>query len=203
MERGEDVTDYISRVEYLRGHLSDLRVTISEATTVAKIVSGLPSWYRGFCTQWANTKESDQTIAVLTGRLLEEQSMQQFHQRSKKPDSVALLASSSSKKLGRVHRGPRQKARPKAFKGTCHRCKQPGHMKKDCPQKRTDGSDREDNPKPGPSTAVVAETSLTDSSPDGWILDTGATEHMSNDRGSFSECEELEPTRPVRVGTSL
>jgi len=176
---------------------------ISEATTVAKIVSGLPGWFRGSRTQRANTKESDQTIAVLTGRLLEGQSMQQFHQRSKKTDSVAVPASFSSKKPGRVHRGPQQKARPKTFKGTCHRCKQRGHVKKDCPQKGTGGSgDRKDNSKPCPSTAVVAETFLTDSSPDGWILDTGATEHMSNERESFSEYEKSKPTRPVQVGSN-
>jgi len=35
MEKGEDVADYISRVDYLRNQLNDMGIAISEATAVA------------------------------------------------------------------------------------------------------------------------------------------------------------------------
>lgn len=46
MEKGEQVADYVSLVEYLSRQLEDVSVPIAEATLVANIVSGLPVSFR-------------------------------------------------------------------------------------------------------------------------------------------------------------
>jgi len=50
---------------------------------------------------------------------------------------------------------------------------------------------RDDKPKEGGFTAVIAETFLTDTSSTEWFVDTGATEHMSYDWGSSVRSENL------------
>jgi len=114
MERGEDVVDFISRVDYLRCQLSDLGIVIEEATAVTKIVSGLPASSKSLGTQWASTKEHEQTIARLTDRLLEEQSLQEGHQKAKRGDSVTMFTQSNARK---PNIKPKGKAKPRTFKG--------------------------------------------------------------------------------------
>jgi len=76
-------------------------------------------------------------------------------------------------------------------------------MKKDCPNNKTGNRGRpgrDEKDRDGGTTAVIAEVFLSDTISDEWILDTGATEHMSYDRDSFTDYRELESSIPIRVG---
>ena len=63
----------ITSVENLVWQLKDLEKTITEVQTTNKIVSILPSQFQHFRVVWDTHKESEQTMELLTLRLLAEE----------------------------------------------------------------------------------------------------------------------------------
>lgn len=206
------MADYVSRVEYIRSQLEDVGLSVAETTAVAKIISGLPPFYRGFVTQWGASTSSQQRIATLLGRLLEEEALQVSYKRPPK-ENVACNADSPNKRGDKQGKNKgannnntnKKKGKKKDKDNKCYNCGK-GHFANKCPDKidspqpSTSKEDKSKNAKP--AAAVIAESNLSYSSRAGWIVDTGATEHMSNDRSSFANFVELNPRRPVRVGDS-
>ena len=102
----------------------------------------------------------------------------------------------------------------KKFQGICHNCKEKGHFARDCP-KRNDNQ-RDDNQgkgKGGKRSACCAqeeseqnnadEEALYTSNDDdrcGWIIDSGATQHMTFERERLSNYVEFKEPCIVNLG---
>lgn len=88
-------------------------------------------------------------------------------------------------------------------KGLCMQCDQHGHIKRDCPKlkPKEEHTKKEEPSDSNVATSIVAETNLTVSSEE-WILDSGATEHMTYDRASFNTFRTLSPQKIVRFGNN-
>ena len=202
MEKDEKIADYVSRVEYSRSQLGDAGSPIAEETVVAKIVSGLPPWYKSFCTNWASSTPAQQKINILLGRLLEEEALLAAYRRPPK-ESVALNADGSAKDNKTTGKAA---GRAKSKNKNCFRCGKEGHWKAQCTESEENlpstSKKEQDKEEKKEATAVIAETNISEATSAGWIIDTGATEHMSYDRSSFSSYKELKPFKPVRVGNS-
>lgn len=77
----------------------------------------------------------------------------------------------------------------------CYICKVKGHLNKDCPSRKSK--------RVYEATAIVAESHYSRSvynKPDGWILDSGSTNHMSYNSSLFSSYKHLEVPRTVQLG---
>lgn len=85
-------------------------------------------------------------------------------------------------------------------KSVCRNCKQKGRCAKSCPDKKS--SERfEGKPKAGDDcvSTLIAEVNFSFTTDD-WVLDTGATDHMTFDRSYFVRYQELEQPQIILYG---
>ena len=93
----------------------------------------------------------------------------------------------------------------------CHYCGKPGHFKRECRKFAQARADKGGKPKrpsnpparrdqPPSQDAMMISHALTARSNKDWIVDSGATCHMSNDRTLFAEMRELQPSERVTLG---
>lgn len=202
MAADEKVQEYVARAEYISGQLEDTDAKISESTLVAKIVSGLADKFQSFVTCWMNVSSEDQTVDNLLPKLMAEE---QMREESDVPESVAL-ASQSNNKRREFNESGRFKKRERPYKRDmsnvkCYNCQGKGHFARQCrrPKSKREKGDvdhSDDQGEKGNSVAVVAEVNSSTNSDD-WILDSGATQHMTYSRASFMRYKELKTPQKV------
>jgi len=170
---------------------------------MTKIISTLPIKYKGFRQAWISTPEDKQTLSNLTARLLDEEAsvtVQEEHDNA--------LATTSS--------GYSSKNRKYTIK--CYKCHHKGHLIRDCRSKPKEADDENKDKKFKESndgrkynkgrhsnyTAFSSETcasSLTDV--ESWILDSGASNHMTGRKKFFSTFEAFCEESFVRLGNNM
>jgi len=161
IKSGQSITEAFSEIEGLTTRLRDIGVVLDESTVVAKIVSALPdNEYGSFKSAWDSVPDGDQTMTRLLARLKKEElalqqrngSFESNEKDEKGEQNVAFksYANSGGKKKGNHSgKGPNPTNQSKTkFKGKCHHCGKPGHMKKDCW-----GLKKEQEGQQGPSTS--------------------------------------------------
>ena len=120
-----------------------------------------------------------------------------LHQEIKLKERVSTLSGSGRKALI-TH----QKKR-KTY--TCHFCHKPGHFKKDCRKyqaslKKQEASITKKKKPPSDGEAFVTIHALAATSRERWIVDSGATCHMCNDRSLFVDLRHLSIPQEVTLG---
>lgn len=70
-----DIMTHITEVETMASQLSDVEAPVSDIQIMTKILCTLPPSYRGFTTAWDSVPAAEKTIALLTSRLLKEETM--------------------------------------------------------------------------------------------------------------------------------
>ena len=102
------------------------------------------------------------------------------------------------------------------FNGTCHNCKEKGHFVRDCP-KRSNNPQRDGNQNKGKRLASLAEEKNEESNHNeqvalytskdeensGWIVDSGATQHMTFERDRPSNYVEFKKACTVNLGDNI
>lgn len=207
MNQGEKVSDYIARVEFLASQLNDLGEPVANSTLVGKIVSGLTESYSSFMSSWLSMRPEEMTLTNLLPRLMAEESIKQKFD-SAGSSAMVVQSNAAKKSKGRKHEKSSSKNINDLKKRTkCRKCGQKGHWKAECPQASKDG-DKEDNARqkqktsePEDSSAIVAEVNFTEAT-NGWIVDSGATEHMTFDKSAFRYYKQLDNPKVIRYGNS-
>jgi glutamine synthetase type III len=70
-----DIMAHITEVETMASMLSDVEAPVSDLQIMTKIICTLPPSYRSFTTAWDSVPAAERTIALLTSRLLKEETM--------------------------------------------------------------------------------------------------------------------------------
>lgn len=210
MNQGEKVAEYISRIEYLASQLKDAGEEVKDSTLVGKIVSGLPETYSSFMSSWMGMDAANMTLNNLLPRLMAEEAIKQKFDGA---GSSAMAAQSNATKKGKNSKQPNRSSSKQNInelkkRTKCRKCGQKGHWKAECPQVSKDGEKQDDTRKQKQKTAdseessaVVAEANFTDAT-DGWIIDSGATEHMTFEKSAFESYKQLDSPRVIRYGNS-
>lgn len=177
----------------LQEELKSENVQLPQSMLLNRILNTLPTDYLEFKNAWESVPSNDRTIACLTERLrLHEQRLAEIKGKTDAENSVAFVAkpsksSSSSNVPGQV--------RKKSKKVKCFACGRIGHLKKDCfSLKGKDSAKVEQNS--SQAFMSVAETR----SKDDWLIDSGASHHISSKLDYFSSYEKFDSPKPLRLG---
>lgn len=195
------IINFISKTEELISKLKIQGEEVSEKMIITKIILSLPEEYKHFSSAWESVTETEQTLKNLTARLLIEEERLSKSNDSGSQTTTALLA-----KVGRKHTGKNNKEEM-TDRRQCFQCGKTGHFKKDCRQRKcnycgkvghlyTECRSRLTKNK----NSVPSAFMTTDTTEKGWILDTGATDHMTYQKELFTHYTEVKTDRFVIVG---
>jgi hypothetical protein len=147
----------------------------------------LPPTYKYFISAWESTSSDQRTLANLISRLTAEES----RMSTENPENVTF----ASTKVNWNKPG---------LKGTCNYCKKPGHWIRDCKKRKATNERKAAAHHDGRNEALIGEALSTvqdsEKSSEIWYLDSGATDHMSNQRRWFQNFKHYQELKFVRIG---
>lgn len=162
---GDSIAETISRIENIAKQLKDAGETISEMAIVTKILGSLPERYRMVRQAWLSLEPSKQTVINLTARLLDEELS------FKAQEETALATDNGTRKSVK-----------------CFKCNKKGHYARDCRfnSQRSNGNKHGSNYERNESAFIAQLEANFIEDEEMWILDSGASSHMTYRRNYFS-----------------
>ncbi|KAE8906867.1 hypothetical protein PF007_g22869 [Phytophthora fragariae] len=183
MDDGASMSKHLDAFDELVVGLQTMGEPVDEARQLVVLVSSLPVEYELISSIIENAK--DTTLIEVKEKLLKE------YERLEKKDTTTERSFKvndgrfkGSKGNGRKWNGPKKNAGD--FRGKCFKGNQPGHMKRDCPVRNAGGDDD--------AVFTVGTERLN-----GWLIDSGATAHMTSHRSDLLEYEALDTTMEVTI----
>lgn len=167
MEDGSTMAAHLDAFDELVVGLQTMGEPVDEARQMVVLLSSLPSEYELITSIMENSK--DITLIEIKEKLLKEHERQLKKETTEK--AFRAIGSAGRFKGGRANGRKRNDSHKNGggFRGKCFKCDQVGHMKRDCPVKRGNTSDD--------AVFAVGEDHLA-----GWLIDSGATSHMTPHR---------------------
>lgn len=170
---GENMEQHLFEMEELFSKLDNADEKLSESLKVAMILRSLPDSFNALTTALESRNDDDLTLELIRPKLI---------------DEALKLKNSNSKETV-------MKARNFKNSKNCFYCDKPGHLKKNCHKfladsktevtnnaKKKNHSARKVNEERKEYSIMANENTTINK---GWILDSGATSHMCNDKSLF------------------
>ena len=200
MRSGESVAVYVGRAQDLHRDLVAAGVEIKPDDLSFSVLAGLSSRFEGVVTVLTTTKEELGSVEELLPTL------QVFEQRHGFSGEQDTKASGSATAAAYAAKGGNFAGKGKGGKAnmSCHKCGKLGHFERECrsgspkpqgpekPKGRKEcfvcGSPdhfKRDCPKRGQTGQGTAFVAGEGSETGQWVLDSGASQHMSGDKGLF------------------
>ncbi|KAE9277120.1 hypothetical protein PF008_g28929 [Phytophthora fragariae] len=183
MDDGASMSKHLDAFDELLVGLQTMGEPVDVARQLVVLLSSLPVEFELISSIIENAK--DITLIEVKEKLLKE------YERLEKKDTTTERAFKvnagrfkGSKGNGRKWNGPKKNAGD--FLGKCFKCNQPGHMKRECPE-RNAGVDDD-------AVFAVGTEHLN-----GWLIDSGATAHMTPHRSDLLEYGALDTTMEVMI----
>ena len=195
LEKGCDMVEHINSVKTVAEHLEAIGDPIAEHDLVIILISSLNEDFNFLITALETIAEENLTFEYVRDRLIHEaeklkNSLQE--KTSKDENNDALL----SRYQGQDDR--RTKAE-RSKELTCHYCKEKNHFARDCVKKKADENTKKDE-KANLATdqePEIALKSTQESCRSGWWIDSGASQHMTYDRGSIDSYQKFK--KPLNI----
>ena len=198
LHEGGSVQEHMKLLTETFNELSIVGDTITDEDRVVHLLASLPDSYNVLVTALEAGAEVP-SMEMVTERLLHEERKISGYVETEK-------AMNATKR--EIRRGPR-----------CYECGEIGHLKRDCPERKTKKSNgqRKSWKKRSSQKAHTAQGNGINSSDsdcgltvqhgltaacvrDDWIIDSGATSHMCNNREKFTDFVQLKRSQDVTLG---
>ena len=191
MQESDDLLQHINKVKTLADQLEALDVPVTEGDIVMTILESLPSSFENLIVAMETKDIKELTLAYVTSRLMHEVTRKKEHQNAA-VDNAALVAQHKN-----ASGGESSHARGEPL--LCFNCSKPNHLARNCWKKKGNQREKAHKAKVEEDQAFVASHGDVESMRDDWIVDSGATTHMSPHRADFDTFESTSP-RKVFMG---
>ncbi|KYN10396.1 Copia protein [Trachymyrmex cornetzi] len=185
MKPGDGVAQHVAKIENMARHLNDIGETVSTVTIMAKILGSLPEKFNALVTAWDSVESENQTLDKLRERLIKEEARMSATDETNNALAAINLKSNKTRPKAAEKKTERSKKEIECF--YCHKL---GHYIKDCRKKRRDEDqgirskekqkNNESNTEAAFSAEVIEKEILNLEVKDVWILDSGASRHMTH-----------------------
>lgn len=181
----DDMAQHINSMSSLFHRCMDLGDNLPEPYQVAILLSSLPPSYDSLVTALEVRPEGELTLGTVKSKLLDESTRRKELNNSNESSNDTTVLKTMNKEI------------------VCYFCKKRGHLKRDCVQykewkERKYGKNKNNNKNgksnKGDKLNTVNKTessdflfSLCSQNSDDWIIDSGATSHVTNNKQLFDE----------------
>lgn len=211
MDPTQDMVTNIAKFEGLTLRMQQLNVKFDESSLVVKLLDTLPDEYENLRQAWWARSEEQQTFENLVEVLTSEESRRK--QRAGRQEEATALLTNKNKTQGKKEFSSK-KQQSRKFNGSeinknkdkpsfkCYKCGGKGHIRRNCPsdkQKKrseeTGASESNNN-----EEAFTCEAMNIELDDDAWIVDSGATDHVTNCSKWFSLFQAFEIPIKIHIG---
>jgi hypothetical protein len=190
----ETITAYYTRAKAIHDSLLEIEDNTSDDDLVCALLAGLPAAYDSVVTSLSAPRPKDQTLGLeeVFAQLLVEEQRQAARRGTTsggkdQEESKALTAQHKGRNGGRRKGGKTKgKEQPSRDKDICRNCGEMGHWKVDCPHP--------------PKGGVAFAAQVTAQASSDWVLDSGASSHMTADRSILEDYRSLKEVIPIKFG---
>ena len=184
MVEGQSMESHLKRMKEAADQLSSVGAKLDEEDHVAVLLGSLSNNYSGLVT--AIGVKGEEVCLDVVQQLLVHEEMKQKGEKSTETQEKSALISKEKKK----------------FSLKCYNCGK-NHLRRNCPDwKQKSGHDAKkasEEPERSPSTAFMMNAPIK-SGRDSWIIDSGASSHMTWDRELYNDLRTLSNPEDVLIG---
>ena len=197
MQEGCDLAQHVNVFNQIITDLAQLDVKIEDEDRAMILLCSLPPSYEHMVTTLTYGKETIK-VEEITAALLAHNQRKQNAGESSHADSLYIKGNQDrgrkSEKEGSGKRNSRSKSRGKKTIH-CYKCKEPGHMKRDCPKFKRQTDDKRDESSKSVNVVQNDDAECSDGDmlsvsttqfTDAWILDSGCSYHIMPNREWFT-----------------
>ncbi len=215
--RGQSMVAHVNNIRTLQEHLGAIGDEVTDKDLVIILLSSLPGEYNYLVTALETIDETKLTWDYVRDRVINEYEKKQCNRSVDESNALFVDGNSWSKKQRGGSSGRGQGSNRGGGRGrgsgrgghdshggktenehsnvTCYKCHEKGHISRNCPKKKTS----EDANMSNALDYAPEECLMTGegSSKDDWLIDSGATSHMTYDESELHNFKEFEEAKAV------
>jgi hypothetical protein len=205
MSESETISDYINKVLNFAQQLQEIAAPVTEEDIVMTILAGLTEKYQYIIPVLENIP--DLKLEIVRAKLIHEETKQTNKQESQDllftrrqqnekhhSRSRSQRSHSDSKQNENQREKPRYSNNNKRHFRQCSICKKKGHTEDKCWFRNKQQANT--------SSKQLFSCTTNESDHQKWILDSGASQHMSNKREWFTEFQQLNEPLKIYLGNN-